>query len=190
MFWIDPAGADQLHHNPASYLSALDPSVYVTVPYASKEVRLKSYIKFLQNIPRAAEQMRANIQTPMATSFVDYAKSAFGGFAEYYPGDGMAAWKGVGTPQDQQALKAATDNAVKAMQDTVAWVESQRAASKPNFALGKDKFQRMLADTEMVTDPGRPARTDRPRRPRLEPEAAGRSLRRAMRRARRSKRAW
>ena len=148
-----PTGADQLHHNPASYLGYVDPSVYVTVPYAPKEQRLKSYIKFLQNVPRAAEQMRANIQTPMATSFVDYAKSAFGGFVDYYPGDGMAAWKGVGTPADQQALKAATDNAVKAMQDTVAWVETQRAASKPNFALGKDKFQRMLADTEMVTMP-------------------------------------
>src|SRR5919107_905091 len=136
LFWIDPSGADQLHHNPASYLGYLDPSVYVTVPYAPKEQRLKSYIKFLQNVPRALEQMRANIQTPMATSFVDYAKSAFGGFVEYYPGDGMAAWKGVGTPADQQALKAATDNAVKAMQATVQWVESQRAASKPNFALG------------------------------------------------------
>ena len=125
----------------------------MTVPYAAKDVRLKAYIKFLQNVPRAVEQMRGNIQTPMATSFVDYAAKAFGGFAEYYPGDGMAAWKGVGTPQDQQALKAATDNAVKAMQQTVAWVESQRAASKPDFALGKDKFQRMLADTEMVTTP-------------------------------------
>ena len=103
-----PTGADQLHNNPASYLGMLDPSVYITVPYAPKEQRLKAYIKFLQNVPRAAEQMRANIKTPMATSFVDYAKSAFGGFAEYYPGDGMAAWKGVGTPEDQQALKAAT----------------------------------------------------------------------------------
>ena len=99
LFWIDPTGADQPHHNPASYLGALDPSVYVTVPYAPKEKRLKSYIKFLQNIPRAAAQMRANIKTPMATSFVDYAKSAFGGFVDYYPGDGMAAWKGVGTPR-------------------------------------------------------------------------------------------
>lgn len=153
LFWIDPTGADQLHHNPASYLGFVDPSVYITVPYAPKEQRLKSYIKFLQNVPRAMEQMRGNIQTPMATSFVDYAKSAFGGFVQYYPGDGMAAWKGVGTPEDQQALKMATDNAVKAMQDTVTWVESQRAASKPNFALGKEKFQRMLADTEMVTTP-------------------------------------
>jgi hypothetical protein len=36
LFWIDPAGADQLHHNPASYLGFVDPSVYVTVPYAPK----------------------------------------------------------------------------------------------------------------------------------------------------------
>ena len=153
LFWIDPTGADQLRHNPAAYLGFVDPSVYITVPYAPKEQRLKSYIKFLQNVPRATEQMRANIQTPMATSFVDYAKNAFGGFVAYYPGDGTAAWKGVGTPEDQAALKAATDNAVKAMQDTVAWVETQRASAKPNFALGKEKFQRMLADTEMVSTP-------------------------------------
>jgi uncharacterized protein (DUF885 family) len=153
LFWVDPEGADQMHTNPAAYLGFVDPSVYVTVPYAPPETRLKSYIKFLQNVPRVMEQMRANVQTPMATSFVDYAKNAFGGFVEYYPGDGMAAWKGVGTSEEQQALKTATDNAVKAMQETVAWVESQRAASKPNFALGKAKFQRMLADTEMVTTP-------------------------------------
>ena len=153
LFWIDPEGADQRHTNPASYLGFVDPSVYITVPYAPKEQRLKAYIKFLQNIPRAAEQMRANIKTPMPISFVDYAKNAFGGFVDYYPGDGMAAWKGVGTPEDQKALQAATDNAVKAMKDTVAWVESQRASAKPNFALGKAKFQRMLADTEMVTTP-------------------------------------
>ena len=134
LFWIDPTGADQLHNNPAAYLGFVDPSVYITVPYAPKEQRLKSYIKFLQNVPRAAEQMRANIRTPMASSFVEYAKNAFGGFVAYYPGDGTAAWKGVGTPEDQQALMAATDAAVKAMQDTVAWVESQRAASKPSFA--------------------------------------------------------
>ena len=153
LFWIDPAGADQLRSNPAAYAGFVDPSVYIAVPYAPKEQRLKAYIRFLQNVPRAVEQMRGNIRAPMATSFVDYAKSAFGGFVEYYPGDGMAAWKGVGTPEDQQALKAATDNAVKAMQETVAWVESQRAASRPNFALGREKFQRMLADTEMVTTP-------------------------------------
>lgn len=153
LFWIDPAGADQYRTNPAAYTGAVDPSVYVTVPYAPKEQRLKAYIKFLQNVPRVTEQMRANIRQPMAASFVDYAKSAFSGFVEYYPGDGMKAWEGVGTPQDQQALKAATDAAVAAMGTTVAWVEAQRATARPNFPLGKAKFERMLADTEMVTTP-------------------------------------
>jgi hypothetical protein len=153
LFWIDPTGADLPHINPASYLGLLDPSVYITVPYAPKEQRLKAYIKFLQNIPRAAEQMRGNLKTPMPISFVDYAKNAFSGFVEYYPGDGTAAWKGVGTPEDQAALKSATDAAVVAMKETVAWVEGQRSSAKPNFALGAAKFQRMLADTEMVTTP-------------------------------------
>ncbi|MEO7564183.1 MAG: DUF885 domain-containing protein [Sphingomicrobium sp.] len=153
LFWIDPAGADQFHTNPAAYLGALDPSVYITVPYAPPETRLKAYIKFLQNVPRATEQMRANIKTPMAVSFVDYAKSAFAGFAEYYPGDGMAAWKGVGNSEDQKALRGATEGAVAAMKQTVDWVEGQRADSKPSFALGAAKFRRMLADTEMVTTP-------------------------------------
>src|SRR5215213_3245666 len=88
LFWIDPAGADQLHNNPAAYLDVLDPSVYITVPYAPKEQRLKAYIKFLSNVPRATGQMRANIKAPMATSFVEYASKAFNGFIEYYPGDG------------------------------------------------------------------------------------------------------
>lgn len=153
LFWIDPTGADSMHRNPAAYLGALDPSVYITVPYAPAEQRLRAYTKFLRNVPRAAAQMRANIRTPMATSFVDYAKSAFGGFATYYPGDGMAAWKGVGTTSDQAELKSATDAAVKAMKETVAWVEAQRAASRPDFALGAEKYRRMLRDTEMVDVP-------------------------------------
>ncbi len=153
LFWIDPTGADQYHTNPAAYLGALDPSVYITVPYAPADVRLRAYTKFLRNVPRAAAEMRANIRTPMPTPFVDYAKNAFSGFAEYYPGDGTAAWKGIGNAKDQAELAAATAGAVAAMKETVAWVESQRAASRPNFALGADKYRRMLMDTEMVDIP-------------------------------------
>ena len=153
LFWIDPKGADQLRHNPASYLGALDPAVYVTVPYASKRIRMRAYTRFLTNVPRALAQMRANIRQPMATSFVDYSKSAFGGFVSYLPGDGLAAWTGVGSPGEQAALRAATANATAAMKQTAAWAEAQRGASRPDFQLGAAKFRRMLADTEMVTTP-------------------------------------
>jgi hypothetical protein len=153
LFWASRDGADQYHTNPAAYLGAMDPSVYVTVPYAPPVVRLRAYTKFLRGIPQVAEQMRSNIRTPMPISFVDYAKSAFGGFAEYFPGDGLLAWKGVGTSADQAALRAATANATAAMKTTVAWVERQRPRAKANFALGRAKFQKMLWDTEMVATP-------------------------------------
>jgi len=152
-FWIAADGADQYHTNPSAYLGAMDPSVYVTVPYASREVRLRAYTRFLGGIPGVAAQMRRNIRTPMPISFVDYAKSAFGGYAEYFPGDGLAAWKGVGTVADQAALRAATAKATAAMKTTVAWVEAQRPRARTNFALGRAKFQRMLWDTEMVSTP-------------------------------------
>ena len=152
-FWIARDGADQYHRNPASYLGAMDPSVYVTVPYAAPDVRLRAYTKFLTSVPQVAAQMRRNIRTPMPVSFVDYAKSAFGGYAEYYPGDGLAAWKGVGTAADQAALRSATANATAAMKTTVGWVEAQRSGARADFALGRAKFQKMLFDTEMVATP-------------------------------------
>ena len=85
------------HNNPAAYLGMLDPSVYITVPYAPKEQRLKAYIKFLAEHParrRADARQHQDADGDAASSTMP--RSAFGGFVEYYPGDGMAAWKGVG----------------------------------------------------------------------------------------------
>jgi len=151
LFWID--AADQPHTNPAYYAGSLDPSVYVTVPYAPPVVRLGSYITYLRAIPNAAKQIRANIKTPMPISFVDYAKSAFGGYAEYFPGDGLKAFAGVGSRADQANLKNASLAAAAAMKGLANWAEAQRPRAKGNFALGAQRFQQMLYDTEMVTTP-------------------------------------
>jgi hypothetical protein len=151
LFWLETA--DQPHKNPAFYAGNLDPSTYVVVPYAPPEVRLRAYTKYLQAIPRVADQVKANIKTPMPISFVEYAKSAFGGYATYYPTDGLAAFKGVGTPEEQQALSSASSAAAAAMKGLADWAEAQRANAGTDFALGAAKFQQMLYDTEMVSTP-------------------------------------
>ena len=151
LFWLSVA--DQPHTNPAYYAGGLDPSVYVTVPYAPPKVRLAAYTRYLRAIPAAARQIRANIRTPMPLSFVDYAKSAFGGYAEYFPADGMKAFAGVGTRADQAALKQASLAAAQAMKGLATWAEAQRPRAKGNFMLGAKRFQQMLYDTEMVTTP-------------------------------------
>ena len=151
LFWV--AVADQPHTNPAYYSGSLDPSVYVTVPYAPPDVRLRAYIRYLQNVPVALQQMQANLQTPLPLSFVDYGKNAFGGYAEYYVGDGIKAWEGVGTAADQSALKSASQSASAAMKAVTAWIEAQRPQAGTNFALGAARFSQMLRDTEMVDLP-------------------------------------
>jgi uncharacterized protein (DUF885 family) len=151
LFFIETA--DQPHLNPAYYSGALDPSTYVVVPYAAPEVRLKAYTRYLEAVPLAAEQIRANLRTPLPLSFINYGKSAFGGYAEYYPSDGLKAFAGVGSPEDQAALKAASTKAATAMKTLADWFEAQRPQATQDFALGAAKFQQMLWDTEMVDTP-------------------------------------
>ena len=145
--------ADQPHKNPAYYNGSLDPSTYVVVPYAAPEVRMKAYTRYLEAIPAATQRIRENLRTPLPVSFVDYGKNAFGGYADYYPGDGLKAFAGVGSAQEQDALKSATTAAAAAMKSLADWLEQQRPKANNDFALGAAKFQQMLYDTEMVDTP-------------------------------------
>lgn len=151
LFWRETA--DQPHTNPAFYLEALDPSVYIARPYAAPDVRLKAYIAFLQNWPKAAEQIKANLKAPLPKVFVSYGEKAFGGFAEYFPGDGKAAFAAVQDPALQQQLSEASDAAAKAAADLAAWVKAQEPQAGENFALGAERFAQMLRDTELVDVP-------------------------------------
>jgi hypothetical protein len=151
LFWQE--SADQPHKNPAYYVDGLGPSVYVTRAYAPPETRLKAYIQYLKNIPRAAQQIRANIRTPLPLSFINYGKAGFGGYAQYYPTDGKAAFAEVKNPALQAELNTATAAAAKAMQGLADWMESERPRATEDFALGADKFAEMLRATEMVDLP-------------------------------------
>ncbi len=152
LFWLETA--DQPHRNPAYYMgNGLDPSVYVTRPYAPAETRMRAFIAYLKAVPRAARQIRANLKTPLPLSFIDYGKAGFGGFAEYYPGDGKAAFASVADPALQRELDGAARDAARSMQGLADWLETERPAATQDFALGADRFAQMLRDTEMVDIP-------------------------------------
>ena len=152
LFWLDVA--DQPHTNPAYYMNnGLDPSVYATRPYAPPATRLRAYIRYLGEIPRAARQIRANLRTPLPVSFIDYGKSAFGGFADYYVNDGLAAFAEVHDQRLQAELRSAAQGASAAMRSLANWLEGQRRTATTNFQLGASRFAQMVRDTEMVDTP-------------------------------------
>lgn len=152
LFWLEDA--DQPHRNPAWYINAgLDPNVYVARNYAPAPVRLNALTAFLQKVPAATANIRANLKAPMPLSYVNFGAAAFNGFADYYTGDAKAAFASVKDPALQAQFDTAAAAASRSMKALGAWLESQRATATQDFALGPDRFARMIRATEGVDTP-------------------------------------
>jgi uncharacterized protein (DUF885 family) len=151
LFFLEDA--DQPHRNPAFYTDALDPNVYVSRDYADKPTRMKALTAFFNQVPSRAQQIRANLKTPLPASFVKFGIAAFDGFADYYSKDALQAFAGVAAPEVQQNLGYSAQKASKAMRDLADWLRAQQAGATQDFALGPDKFSRMLKATEAVDIP-------------------------------------
>ncbi|EZP48787.1 DUF885 domain-containing protein [Sphingomonas sp. RIT328] len=152
LFWLDDA--DQPHTNPAYYVGGgLDPNVYIARPYADAPTRMKALVAFFGRVPAAAQAIRANLKTPMPRSFIDYGVAGFNGFADYYTGDAKAAFAEVRDPALQKQLATSAAAASAAVRALGTWLEGQRGTATGDFALGADRFQRMVRATEGVDTP-------------------------------------
>ena len=152
LFWLEDA--DFPHRNPAWYVDGgLDPNVYIARPYADTPTRMRAMISFLRKIPAATAQIRANLNAPMPLSYVDYGVAAFNGFGDYYTGDAKQAFASVQSPALQDEFDQVAGDASRAMHGLAAWLASRRGTATQDFALGAERFSRMVAMTEGVDVP-------------------------------------
>ena len=155
LFWLEDAEAPFL--NPAWYLDwivdNLDPAPYLTRNYAPLETRMTAYTSYARAIPKAADQIKANMRTPLSRPLLERGVSAFRGFADFYASDVSKAFSAVKDESRQRELREANAAAVTAMRGLATWLESQRPSATGSYALGADKFARMLRMTEGVTTP-------------------------------------
>ncbi len=151
LFWLEEA--EQPFTNPEFYLGTLDPSVYLTRPYAPAEARLRAFIGYARAVPTAAAQIRTNLRTPLPKSFIKYGVDGFGGFPDFYRKDVPKVFAQVKDPALQAELTSAIEPAARAMQDLADWLSSGNPQATENFALGPAKFADMLRMTERVTTP-------------------------------------
>ncbi|MGH3873289.1 MAG: DUF885 domain-containing protein [Pseudonocardiaceae bacterium] len=151
LFWLEEA--EEPFTNPAFYLGGLDPSVYLTRPYAPAETRLKAFVSYVRAVPAAAVQIRENLRTPLPKSFIQYGVDGFGGFPDFYRNDVPKIFAEVKDQALQAELASTIEPAARAMQDLADWLDSGRPQATENFALGPAKFAAMLRRTERVTTP-------------------------------------
>src|SRR6266853_1268554 len=131
----------------------LEPDVYVTREYAPLPERLRAYTRYARSIPVAAEQIRANLRTPLPRTYVQVGHTIFGGLADFYEQDVPGVFAAVADAKLQAEFRAANADAIKAVKDLDAWFAQQEASAVDTFALGANKFAEMLRATERVDVP-------------------------------------
>ncbi|MBI1361365.1 MAG: DUF885 family protein [Alphaproteobacteria bacterium] len=148
LFWLDTA--DWPHKNPAFY--GLDPNVYVARPYADVTTRMKAFTQYALAVPKAVEQIKANLRPPLPRSYIDNGVATFNGLAEYMKTDVKEAFKD-GDAADKPAFDTAAAGAADAFTSLAKWLEDQRKTQTEGFAMGPDLFSKMLYETERVDTP-------------------------------------
>ncbi len=155
LFWLEKARLP--FRSPEYYFGwlsdSLDPSPYIALNYDSVEQRMRSFTRYLQNVPRAVGQIRDNLEMPMPRTWLQLGIDGFGGYADYFRDDVPAVWAGVEDEDLQKEFASANKGAIQAMQDITGWLKSNMSSATEDFALGPDLFKQMLWDTERVDTP-------------------------------------
>jgi hypothetical protein len=152
LFWI--VDAEWPSRNPYFYASPLDPNLYLTRNYAPLAQRMRAYIDYARAVPKAVEQIRANLQDSMPRSFAQVGRLSLGALADYYTTDVPPIFAAIQDPAMQEELRSANDAAAAAMRSLSDWFLRLESTAEPGgFALGEERFRRMLWDTERVDVP-------------------------------------
>jgi hypothetical protein len=151
LFWL--ASAEAPYRNPAWYLDRLDPSMYLTREYAPLPKRLEGFLGYLRAVPAITTHIRTNLRTPLPTAFIEHGVAGFGGYAEFFRKEAPPVFATLSDATLKRELTEATAAAAQSMEELTSWLESQRAASTGDFALGAARFREMLRETERVDIP-------------------------------------
>jgi uncharacterized protein (DUF885 family) len=151
LFWLDQAKSP--FKNPSWYINNLDPELYLSRNYAPLDKRLAGYLGYARAIPKIAEQIKANLQSPLAKPLIERGIAGFGGFAEFYRKDVPKVFASIKDEQAQKDLAEANTAAAQAMEDLKNWLVSERKKGTDSYALGPELYAAMLKQTERVDVP-------------------------------------
>ncbi|CAM0998665.1 DUF885 domain-containing protein [Rhodanobacter sp. Root179] len=151
LFWLEDSGAP--YKNPTFYTGDLSPSMYLTRPYAPLAQRMAAFVTYQEALPRALAQIKANLKLPLPASYIDVGVNSFAGFASFFKTDVPGIFAEVKDDALQARFKASNAAAIKASQDLADWLKSQKPHATQDFALGAEKFSKMLHATERVDLP-------------------------------------
>src|SRR6266540_4129486 len=137
--------------NPMVYAGAADVNVYIKRNFAPLEDRVRSLVAIESQIPNILIAARTNLNDVLPKPYVELAIQIARGSADFLKRDLVAAVSGLKDEQLRVAFLDANRKAASALHDYAAWLGREKLPKASlDFALGEEKFQRFLAQTELV----------------------------------------
>ncbi len=141
--------------NPITYASALDVNVYLKRDFAPLADRLRSIVAVERQVPALFAAARENLVEILPRPFVDLALDIAKGNADFLAHDLVDAVKDVPDAALQAEFKTVNEKAAAELTAYADWLTRERLpqADDKSFALGEEKYRKMLAASEAIDLP-------------------------------------
>jgi len=137
--------------NPMTYAGAIDVNIYVKRDFAPLEQRLKSIIAVENQSGLIFAAARSNLVETLPKPWVETAIEVADGSADFLKNDLVVAVRGLTNESLMAEFKVANDRAVAELRSYTEWLKTQKLpTADASFALGREKFQKMLRGDELI----------------------------------------
>src|SRR5947209_3994651 len=140
--------------NPMVYARAADVTSYIKRNFSPLEDRVHSVIAIESQVPNIMIAAKTNLDPVLPKPYVELAIQIAKASAEFLRKDLVEAVADLKDERLRSDFLESNRKAATALGDYAGWLERERLPkANANFALGEEKFRRMLRETELVELP-------------------------------------
>jgi len=140
--------------NPIVYARAADVNIYIKRNFAALEDRVHSIVAIESQVPNILIAARTNLDPVLPKPYVELAIRVAKGSADFLRKNLVGAVVELRDERVRTEFLEANRKAAAALTDYAAWLERDKLPkATADFALGQEKFQRLLKETELVDLP-------------------------------------
>lgn len=152
LFFIQDLG--MYDHNPLTYARALDVGVYAKRKYAPIEDRVRSIVVVENQAPNLIIAAKTNLADVLPKPYVELAIQTARGASEFLKKDLIESVADLKDEALRATFLQSNRRAATALTEYAGWLEKERLPKAiADFAIGEEKYQRFLTETELVNMP-------------------------------------
>jgi uncharacterized protein (DUF885 family) len=137
--------------DPTVYARAADVNIYIKRNFAPLDDRVRSIVAIESQVPNIVIAAKNNLEPVLPKPYVELAIQIAKGSADFLRTNLVEAIADLRDEQIRTEFRESNRKAAAALSDYAGWLERERLPkATTDFALGREKFRRFVAETELV----------------------------------------